>query len=358
MNATIFRNSVPCRSLSAILLTLAVAPAWAQTQRRAPEPPTPSNNNPSNVTQVNNFGVLDPISDRIRARGQFLESWANARLTYVKSLIEQEKLYQERIVTQIKKWEMHDWKVDRDWDNWQKGKNRLLENKKLDRDRFEQAVVEVPPNQVGIAGGEVLNIMFEQIKREYWSVMEVKSRPQELPEGLLDDLRLQWGSGDSKVRLKLNEGGVDLSYKKPFERIDDVFDDLVKAYEKEREVVLKAAKETERVDALRNALELLGNMELALKHWYGTHQAKSNTDARYVARRAWSNFIDEQLKQMKNQSHGHAMPPAFTGKTLQLLLDYMKNNGLRFAKADKGGEEAYLVIHNKLRDIIGEVKAK
>lgn len=346
-------------ALAAVLLLAGASMLDAQqSERRRPEPPTPSDNQESRVTVVNNFGVLDPIADRVRARGQFLESWANARLTYMKSLIEQEKVYQERIQTRIKKWEMHDWKVDRDWDNLQKGKDRILDNKKRDRDRFEQAVTEVPPDKVGIAGGQVLNIMFEQIKREHWSGMAANSTAQELSEAVLDDLRLVWGSGNAKARLKLNEGGVDLTYKLPFEKINDDFDAIVKLYEKEREIALRAAKDTERADGIRNSLELLEQMEIALKSWYGKHKATINTDSKYLARRAWSNFIDEQLKQMRNQINSHALPPAFTGKTIQLLLDYMKTNGLEFAKADKGGESSYLALHNMMRDIINEVKKK
>lgn len=341
-------------------IVLSSATAWTQTTKKPDDSPAPTDNNPPHVTEVFNFGVLDPEADRIRARGQFLESWANARRTYIKSLIDQEKYYQEKVVTKIKRWEMHDWKVSRDWDQWQLGKDRILDNKIRDRDRLEKATVEVPTHVVGIAGGEPLNSLFEQIKRIGWSEMDIKSKRQDLPELTVEDLRLQWGTGNAKVKLRLGENNdMTLTFKKPREVVDDDgFNALLASYLRDREAVLHSANDKDRIDALSNSLDLLFQMNQALAHWYGDHKPKVNTDPKYLTRKAWSNFIDEQLKQMRNQSEGHSMPQAFAGKTVQELLDYMKRYGLKFAKADRGGENTYQALFDKMRNIVQDIGGK
>ena len=79
-------------------------------------------------------------------------------------------------------------------------------------------------------------------------------------------------------------------------------------------------------------------------------KVRSFKDEDYQDSLAWKKFFTEERRLLTWLTVNPARQ-SFEGKTVVDLLMYLRQNGYSFAAADAGDEDAYVAIHQQLRDL-------
>lgn len=276
----------------------------------------------------------DPFSGYLQGAGSVIRSQSEFLVSYQQSRLLREQVQRERIDNRRRA--LDEWLYERETRPTAEDERQRTQVLLLRRARNSPPAGEV-------YNGQALNTLLAALEKRpagNVSAVAVPLDPDTLrhvnlaPAGVAGNAGLLQNGGKVNWPLAL-EGG---DFQADRERLDALLPDAV-----------RQAKANDRVDAatLRDVTAAADRVGRALRE-----SIKDIPPAQHMEARRFLGSLEDALRVLRSPNAGKYLNGTFAaqGKTVPDLIEYMKNNGLRFAPAVTGGESAYLALHQALAD--------
>jgi hypothetical protein len=230
-------------------------------------------------------------------------------------------------------------------------KDQTLAAKRNAFSRVIEAMNALPTPKNVVATGRPLNAYLDRVNEagSFGTLLSVGSDNTfklHRPEAI----RISAGTGERSVRLPVV--GAKLPFHPPaFLSLDAKLRSTLNEYERNRKEATAGPTKGDAIAAAQDALTELDS-EVYLRH--KGIKVRSIQDENYQDSLAWKKFFTEERRLLTWLAVNPARE-AFDGKTIVDLLMYLRRNGYSFAAADPGDEDAYVAMHQQLRDLCVKV---
>jgi hypothetical protein len=230
-------------------------------------------------------------------------------------------------------------------------KDQTLAAKRNAFSRAIEAMNSLPTPKNVVATGRPLNAYLDRVNEagSFGTLLTVGSS-DEFKLRRPESIRISTGTGERSARLPVL--GSKLPFHPPaFLSLDPGLRTKLDAYESARK---DAATVPTKAQAVAAALDALTELDSEVLRRHKGMKVQSFQDENYQDSLAWKKFAADERKLLAWL--GVNTPKEnFDGKTIVDLLQYLRRNGYSFAAADPGDEDAYVALHQQLRDLCVKV---
>jgi hypothetical protein len=274
-------------------------------------------------------GFLHGTADVIRSQGDYMKSLQEADLT--KQHVRDAKLETRRKYVEQWLWERANLPT------WQDERERV-QREELRRSRNDPPATE-------IWSGGALNVLLDDAKKITSIGQESGSPP--LDSELLAQINVTTGKRDANIGL-IRSGKVTwplLLRRRQFKNDREYLDQLI------ARALEEAARNKMDAEAIEEMMQVINRLERELR---GLVRAQSEDDVwtptLYIDAKSFLNQLRDSVKVLMQPDVAQYLGGRYRaqGKDVAELVNYMGNNGLRFAAATPGSEAAYSALHHAL----------
>jgi len=293
----------------------------------------------------NNFNVSPPVNASAKEHidGEFYLKYLQAAFDIYNAHRKRVTTEQDFIVRSFKDAERAD---RREQDELTK--EQSLAARRNAFSRLVEAMNALPLPKAVIATGRPLNTYLDRVNQagSFGSLLGAASGDQfkvHRPE----TIRVSSGVGEQAARLPII--GANVPFHPPaFLSLDAGLKAKLDAYAAARKDVAIAKTNAE---AVAGAQDSLTELDSAVLRRHKGLKVQSFKDEDYQDSIAWKKFFADERKLLA-WAAANPTREAFDGKSVVDLLMYMRRNGFTFAAADPGDEDAYVALHQQLRDLV------
>lgn len=292
----------------------------------------------------NNFDVSPPIG--ASAKAQFDQDYYQK---YAIALFDMLNAHRKRMVNEqsyiVKTIKDADRANRREQD--QLIKDQTLAAKRNAFSRIVEAMNALPTPKAVVATGRPLNAYLDRVNQAgSFGGLLAAGADESFKLTRPDAIRVSTGIAERSARMPIV--GAKLPFNPPaFLSLDAGMKSRLDNYRLARS---EAAAAKDRSGAVPAAHDALTSLDLQVSQKRSNVKAIAYHDADYQDSLAWKAFFNEERK-LLNWLAANPNREDFNGKTVVDLLTYMRRNGFTFAAADPGDEDAYVALHQQLRDL-------
>jgi hypothetical protein len=292
----------------------------------------------------NNFDVSPPIG--ASAKAQFDQEYYQK---YAIALFDMLNAHRKRMVNEqsyiVKTIKDADRANRREQD--QLTKDQTLAAKRNAFSRIVEAMNALPTPKAVVATGRPLNAYLERVNQAgSFGGLLAAGTDESFKLARPNAIRVSTGIAERSARMPIV--GNELPFNPPaFLSMHPGLKTKLEAYQRARK---EAAENKDRSWAVAEAQDTLTSLDRLVSQKRSNMKAIAYHDADYQESLAWKAFFSEERK-LLNWLAANPSREDFNGKTVVDLLTYMRRNGFTFAAADPGDEDAYVALHQQLRDL-------
>jgi hypothetical protein len=292
----------------------------------------------------NNFNVDQPFASSARSHvdAQFYQKYAIAAFDLFNT-------FRKRVVNEqayiVKTFKDADRADRREQD--QLDKEQTLAARRNAFSRIVEAMNALPTPKNVVATGRPLNAYLDRVNQagSFGGLLTAgtdESFKLRRPEAI----RISSGTGERAARLPVV--GKTAPFNPPaFLSLDPALKAKLDRFDAARKEVWSAPT---KADAVANAQDALAELDADVARRHKGMKVFAFHDENYQDSLAWKKFFGEERRLLAWAAVAPSRE-AFDGKTVVDLLMYLRRNGYSFAAADPGDEDAYVALHQQLRDL-------